>query len=72
MKRSFHLAQRSKATASSRLGRGRAIALVLTTLVSSAYAQDLRQIYEAAKANDATIRASRASVQGERERISQA
>ena len=46
--------------------------MVLTTLVSSAYAQDLRQIYEAAKANDATIRASRASVQGERERISQA
>ncbi len=72
MKRSFHLAQRSKTSASSRLGRGRAIALVLTTLVSSAYAQDLRQIYEAAKANDATIRASRASVQGERERISQA
>ena len=72
MKRSFHLAQRSKSTASSRLGRGRAFVLVLTTLVSSAYAQDLRQIYEAAKANDATIRASRASVQGERERISQA
>ena len=72
MKRSFHLAQRSKSSASSRLGRGGAVALVLTTLVTSAYAQDLRQVYEAAKANDATIRASRASVQGERERISQA
>lgn len=35
-------------------------------------AQDLRQVYDAAKANDASIRASRASVQGEHERITQA
>jgi outer membrane protein/protease secretion system outer membrane protein len=48
------------------------VALVAALLLTPAWALDLRQAYEAAEQNDATIRSARAGAEGMREKLPQA
>ncbi len=59
---------KARSTGAARTG----VALAAALLLTPAWALDLRQAYEAAEQNDATIRSSRAGAEGMREKLPQA